>query len=70
MLTRVRENIDGPFVNFRAVALYFGVFFLIFRFFGGNGCSYHYKMLAAVEKSSKTYEEILSPLLDGREKEI
>ena len=29
-----------------------------------------YKILAAAEKSSKTYEEILSPLLEGREKEI
>lgn len=28
-----------------------------------------YKILAAAEKSSKTYEEILSPLLEGREKE-
>lgn len=29
-----------------------------------------YKILAAEEESSKTHEEILSPLLEGREKEI
>lgn len=46
-------------------------FFLDFpQFLGEMVAVTPYKILAAAEKSSKTYEEILSPLLEGREKEI